>query len=268
MYDWNKYFVAGFSGDGKPIKGKYLEGKIKKPDPNSRVGKLPADRWVTTAVIGPIPASSGGISVDLAGNIYVGMRLRPTSYTPPAAFAKDPAFTTWTGSIVKFPPSGGTVLGAVKADDPANPEGPRIECGGETVVGALAIYPGINPFSGGGWGTGSGDCCVCRVPRFDVDRYGRLAFPNAVTNSVTVVDNAGNTVLEFGSYGNFDSQFVNPHTDAGKAGKATIAGPELPMAWPIGAAITFNSIYVNDLYNRRILRADLTYKAEELCEVK
>ena len=106
------------------------------------------------------------------------------------------------------------------------------------------------------------------MPRFDVDRYGRIYFPNAVTNSVTVLDNAGNAVLEFGAYGNFDSQFVNPNTEAGKAGKVSVAVPEFPLAWPLGAAVTVGGIYVSDLYNRRVLRADLGWKAEETCDVR
>ena len=134
--------------------------------------------------------------------------------------------------------------------------------------GALQAYPGLAPFSSSLEGFGGNACCNCRNPRFDLDRYGRLVFPHAFGNSVTVVDNAGNTVLTFGAYGNFDSQYVNPDTEAGKAGKPTVAGPEFPLAWPIGAGITANAIYAIDLYNRRVLRADLTWKAEESCEVK
>jgi hypothetical protein len=39
------------------------------------------------------------------------------------------------------------------------------------------------------------------------------------------------------------------------------------MAWPIGAAITQTAIYTIDLYNRRVLRTDLTWQAEEICAV-
>ena len=77
------------------------------------------------------------------------------------------------------------------------------------------MYPGVAPFSGGGYG-GNTSCCVCRVSRFDLDRYGRLALPNVVSNSVTVVDNAGNVIGEFGKYGNFDSQYVPPGSADGK----------------------------------------------------
>lgn len=268
MYDWNKYFVAGFDGEGKPIKGRYLDGRLPKPDAKSWASKLPGDRQVSTAVVGPIPASSGGISVDLAGNIYVGMLLVPKGFTPPAGFAKDPAYANWTGSIVKFPPSGGTVLGAVKEDDQANAEGPRTACEkGMTVVGATAIYPGLAPFSGGGYG-GNASSCVCRVPRFHVDRFGRIVFTNNATYSATLVDNAGNEILSFGAYGNFDSRYVNAGTAAGKAGKPTVAIPEFPLAWPAGAGMSDRYIYVIDTYDKRVLRADKTWAAEERCVAK
>jgi hypothetical protein len=269
MYGWNQYFIAGFGPDGKALAGvKYLKGKA----PGAGEGKNnPYPKELDGAVVGPIPAESGGVRTDLRGNIYVGMRLVPKGFVPPAGYEKDKAYTTWTGSIVRFPPAGGTVLGAVKADDQTTAEGPRTECvsdnGAMTVVGATALYPGVAAFSGGGYG-GPGSCCVCRAPRFDVDRYGRIALANAVTCSATLLDNSGNRIVEFGKYGNYDSQFVNPELKEGKDGKPTVAVPEIPLAWPSGAGLSEKYFYVNDVYNRRLLRADLTWKAEELCEVK
>jgi hypothetical protein len=262
MYDWNRYFVAGFDGEGKAIKGHYLQGKIKKPDPKSPLAKLPEDRRVNSAVIGPVPAEGGGICVDLAGNIYVGMRLLPKDFPMPGGFEKDPAYTTWTGSIVKFSPEGGTVLGAVKADDPPDAQGAKIVCnGGKTVVGALAIYPGLSPFSGGSYG-GNSSACVCRVSRFGIDRYARLVYANSVTCSTTLIDNSGNKILEFGGYGNFDSQYVN------NSGKAAVATPQFPLAWPTGAGMSDSSIYVLDTYSKRVLRADKTWRLEEMAAIK
>ena len=268
MYDWNRYFVAGFDGQGKAMKGKYLAGKMKKPEPKSALAKLPENRLVSSAVIGPVPAEGGGICVDLAGNIYVGMRLLPKEFAMPAGFEKDPAYTTWTGSIVKFPPGGGTVLGAVKADDVADAEGSKIVCnGGRTVIGALAIYPGLSPFSGGSYG-GNSSSCVCRVSRFGIDRYARLVYANTVTCSTTLIDNSGNKILEFGGYGNFDSQYVNPNLPAGKEGKPTTATPQFPLAWPTGAGMSDSFIYVLDTYGKRVLRADKTWALEAIVPVK
>lgn len=256
MYGWNKYFIAGFGADGKPIAGDYLKGKI----PQKSEGNQEQAKGLDSAVIGPIPASCGGIRVDLAGNIYVGMRVRPKEALP-AELAKDPAYNTWTGSIVKFGPKGGTVLGAVKEDDaPATDKGLPTEQG-MSVAGALTIYPGIAPFSGGGFG-GSGSSCVCRVPRFDLDRYGRLVFTNVVTNNVTVIDNANNHLFTFGGYGNFDSQY------AGQDGKPRVAVPAIPLAWPTGAGFAKDHIYVNDTYNRRAVRVDWTWTLSQTVEVK
>ncbi|KKL44662.1 hypothetical protein LCGC14_2363430, partial [marine sediment metagenome] len=134
------------------------------------------------------------------------------------------------------------------------------------VEGAVRAYPGMAPFSHTGFGGNS--CCVCRSPRFDLDRYGRLVMPNAMTNSVTVLDNAGNKILEFGAYGNFDSRYVNPNTDRGRAGKPTVATPKIPLGWPTGVGVSEGHFYVNDTYNRRAVRVDKTCATEAICEIK
>ena len=133
-----------------------------------------------------------------------------------------------------------------------------------TVTGALAIYPGIAPFSGGGYGEG-GSSCVCRSPRFDLDRFGRLVYTNAVTNAVAIIDNAGNPILSFGAYGNFDSQYVPP---GAKEGKPLVAASSIPLAWPTGAGFSKDHIYINDSYNRRMVRVDWTWTVEGIAEGK
>lgn len=259
MYGWNKYFLAGFGGDGKPLAGQYLKGKI----PAKSEGGQPQAKGLDSAVVGPLPAANGGIRVDLAGNIYVGLRLQPRDYLPPQEFARDPAYATWTGSIVKFGPEGGTVLGAVKEDDPPGVKGEPTS-GAMMLVGARAVYPGIAPFSGSGFG-GTGSSCVCRAPRFDLDRFGRIIFTNAVTNSVAVIDNAGNLIVNFGSYGNFDSHY-SP-ADA-REPKPLIAEPAIPLAWPTGAGFGRDYFYVNDTYNRRVVQVRRTYLLNALVPVK
>ncbi len=258
MYGWNKYLIAGFNGDGTPMKGLYLDG-VYQPDVERGT---PKD--LTTAVIGPVPAECGAIRVDLAGNIYAGLRLLPKDFTPPAGFEKDPAYRAFSGSIVKFGPTGGTVLGLPDAVS-RQPDAPRLEMDRKMIVeNGLKAYPGIAPFSGGGYGANS-SVCVCRVPRFDVDRYGRLAIPNCVTNSVRVVDNAGNPIAEFGAYGNFDSQLVLPGSEGAVP---AIAAPSIPLGWPVGAGLSEKSVYVCDSYNRRVVRVDKTWQAEASCPVK
>jgi hypothetical protein len=262
MYDFAKYFVGGWGADGLPLSGKYMAERMKTSGPVWKDVKLPEGRRVASAIVGPVPADNGGIRVDLQGNLYVGMRVRPKGYEPPAGFERAPDYLAFTGSVVKFGPAGGAVLGVADAES-KDPAAPRLETSNRNVIleGALAMYPGVAPFSGAGYG-GNTSCCVCRVGRFDLDRYGRLALPNAVSTSVSIVDNAGNVICEIGRYGNFDSQFVPQ--DSGH-GKPLIATPAIPLAWPTGAGFSEKAVYICDTYNRRVVRADFTYQAEALC---
>ncbi|MCY3024421.1 MAG: hypothetical protein NTW87_36060, partial [Planctomycetota bacterium] len=253
MYEWVKYCVAGFGPDGKALKGKYLEGLVgrrgKLEDKSNLSRDYPPE--LTTAIIGPIPHTNGGVRVDLKGNIYVGMIAGSTPVRK--GFEKNDGYKHCTGSVVKFAPEGGCV------------QGPADMMIGKSVEGALAVYPGLSPFSHPSLGT---TCCVCRIPRFDVDRFGRLAIPNATGGFVLFLDNAGNEIATFGKYGSFDSQYVNPNTKGGKDGKPSVAVPEIPLAWPDGAGISDKHIYVLDVYGRRVVRTDLTWEAEETCGVK
>src|SRR6185295_1451366 len=116
----------------------------------------------------------------------------------------------WTGCIIKSGPDGGTITNTGTGDDQPTEGLTTVAMKNKSVVaGAKKVYSGVGSFSGGGYG-GNGSSCVCRVPRFDLDRYGRVFFPNVVTHSVTILDNAGNEVKTLGTYGNFDSQFVPP----------------------------------------------------------
>ncbi len=251
MYKWVAYAIGGFDGTGKPLKGKYLQGVFPAEDPKNKKS-YPAD-W-DSAILGPLPMCNANIRVDLKGNLYVAMMYRAKDFAPPKAYEKDQGYRVSVGSVVKFPSDGGVIK---------NPEN---FAGG--VEGALNVYTGLAPFSSSCEAFGNNTCCVCRVPRFDLDRYGRVAMPNAMTNSVLVFDNAGNLITEFGKYGNFDSQYVNPNTESGKQKKPTVAASEIPMAWPTGAGFTPGHIYVNDTYMRRVVRADLVWKAEQSCAVK
>jgi hypothetical protein len=239
MHDWAKYCMAGFDAEGKPMKGKYLEGKVGNRG-NPKTG-YPPD--LNSAIMGPIPEANCGIRVDLRGNIYMGVCHLPTGFKSPPGF-DSMIWKHMVGSVLKFPPEGGV-----------------FEKDG--IQGLRACYPGLGPFSHAG--LTSNPCCVCRGPRFDLDRYGRLVMPNAVKNSVQIVDNAGNLIVEFGQYGNYDSQFIPPGS---KDNKPLVDVPAIPLAWPTGAGFGQQSVYISDTYNHRIVRVDLTWKADEQCEVK
>ncbi|GAH49132.1 unnamed protein product, partial [marine sediment metagenome] len=264
MYAWVNYMVAGFDRQGRPIKGNYLKGKVQ-PDNFTRGQNKDLD----SAVIGPITAANGGIRVDLDGNIYLGVWAWPADAPVPEGFRKDRGYLATAGSVFKFTPDGGFLSapngwggsdGVVKVPRTPGAGGIEVRSGalGKSfrkgfLEGAVAAYPGLAPFSHNGFGGNS--CCVCRVPRFDLDLWGRLAMPNAVTNSVLLVDNAGNLILEFGKYGNFDSQFVKDGEEEGPI----VSVPKIPLAWPTGAGLSAEHIYVNDTLSRRVVRVDKTY---------
>jgi hypothetical protein len=69
-------------------------------------------------------------------------------------------------------------------------------------------------------------------------------------------------ILKAGHYGNADSQ--GPDKDS------PIKKPEIPLGWPmtVGAAPDHGHIYAGDVINNRIVRIDLTYAAEDTCEVR
>jgi len=251
MYRWVAYAIGGFGPDGRPLAGNYLKGQFPASDADEKNRANYPKAW-QGAVIGPLPQANAGIRVDLAGDLYVGCLYWPEGLTPPHGYAMDRMWTDTVGSVLKFDAArGGAMTGK---DDQQRAEG---------FDGVLGEYPGLAPFSKAG--LGGNTCCVCRGPRFDVDRYGRLALPNAVTCSVWIYDNAGNLIAEVGRYGNFDSQFV---PEGSKQRKPLVAVPDVPLAWPTGAGWSEKHLYINDTYSRRAVRVDLTYTAEEVCQVK
>jgi hypothetical protein len=190
---------------------------------------------------------AGCIRVDRQRNLYVGWGHVPKGHRPPPGYEKDEAYAVANGMILKFGPDGGhrpsPAITEKQREDPAL---------GFTNV--LQLYPGFAPFSA--WRCDGS--CICCKPRFDVDEFGRLVVPNAITFSVTVFDNAANPLLRFGNYGNFDAQ--------GPASKEP--KPEIPFGWPTGAGICGDRVYVGDVLNHRIVRVDLGWAAEAVCAVK
>ena len=85
-----------------------------------------------------------------------------------------------------------------------------------------------------------------------------------------LLDNAGNTILEIGRSGNFDSQFINPHAERATKGKAIVTVPAIPLCWPTGAGFGKKYLYINDTGNRhrRVVRVALTHTLEVTSPVK
>jgi SMP-30/gluconolaconase/LRE-like protein len=99
-----------------------------------------------------------------------------------------------------------------------------------------------------------------RTPRFGVDGYGRIYYPTSLLPKVSVIDNEGNPILAFGTYGNRDSM-------GGLKGDL-VPTKGIPMAWPNSVDATDDYIYVTDIVNIRLLRLAKTFAAESTAEVK
>ncbi len=208
---------------------------------------LPAERVAATgeegkkqefpALITGVSGYGGSIRVDLAGNIYLAQKGLPKGCKAPVGYEKDDAWRQAVGTILKFGPKGGE---RSKADDAVM-----------GFSGVQAIYPGCGPISQ--WRCDG--ACACTKPRFDVDPFGRLYIPNAITFKVSVRDNAGNEIVAFGAYGNFDAQ--GPKSKEPK--------PEIPLGWPVAVGASDRFIYVGDCLNHRVVRVDKTFAAEATC---
>jgi hypothetical protein len=165
---------------------------------------------------------SGGVRFDFRGNLYVGLLDGKVNNIPPG-FDKDPDFQATTGRIYKYAPTGSVEGGNLFPSEPAAPN----------KVYDIHYGP-LGPQS--------------RTPRFGVDGYGRIYYPTGHLPQVSVIDNEGNPILTFGSYGNRDSM-------GGLRGDL-VPTRELPMAWPNSVDATDDYIYVSDIVNVRLLRIE------------
>lgn len=195
-------------------------------------GKIPV-------AISGVTGFGGSLRVDRAGNIYLLQGGLPAKTAAPPGFDGDEAWQHAVGTIYKFPPTGGEI----------NSANNRVK----SVSGAVAQYVGCGSVSQ--WrATGS---CVCTKPRFDVDDFGRLYIPNAITFSVSLRDNADNEIVSFGDYGNFDCQ-----------GSGSLEPqPAIPLGWAITASATDKHIYIGDCLNHRVVRVDKQFAAEALVKL-
>jgi len=170
---------------------------------------------------------AGGVRFDLRGNLYAG-KIDGTPENPPKGFEKDGNFLRSTGRIYKYAPTGS--LGNLFPAEPAAP-----------AKVYDVHYGSIGPrFS--------------RTPRFAVDAYGRIYYPTSLFPQVSVIDNEGNAILRFGTYGNRDSM--------GGLDGDLVPTKDIPMAWPNCVDATDDYIYVSDIVNIRLLRLAKTFAAE------
>ncbi|MBA4187403.1 MAG: hypothetical protein C0467_05220 [Planctomycetaceae bacterium] len=176
--------------------------------------------WDATT-IAKLPDAAGGVRFDLAGNLYVGfVDKKPTTILP--GFEGD-RFASAMGRIHKFTPTGTLESGNLFPKAPAAPS-----------VTYDVLY--------GAFDTD----CITRTPRFSVDGYGRICYPTNIAQRVAVMDNAGNEILHFGTYGNRDSLGGLPGD--------LVPTKEIPLGFPNSVETTDNYIYVGDMVNHRLLR--------------
>lgn len=192
---------------------------------------------------------SGGLKNDPEGKIYTGILLRSPEHVIPAEYANYWPYTSATGAVVKFDPDSG---GSINYSGISNPTL-------RTAAKALKVYPQpLSPFTGCQplqvYSPSGSTCCLCRSPRFDVDPYGRLFMPHTVCASVSVADNEGNTLAEFGEYGNVDSRGPG----------SLVPGPVFPMAWPTAVAASEDYLYITDLVNARLMRVKMNYALDNI----
>lgn len=165
---------------------------------------------------------SGGIRFDLRGNLYVGLYDGKVNNVP-QGFDQDPDFKATTGRIYKYAPTGSIESGNLFPKEPTAPN----------KVYDIQYGP-IGPQS--------------RTPRFGVDGYGRVYYPTGQLPQVSVIDNAGNAILAFGTYGNRDSLGGLPGD--------LVTTKDIPLAWPNSVDATDDYIYVADIVNVRLLRIE------------
>ncbi|MBL8026832.1 MAG: T9SS type A sorting domain-containing protein [Fibrobacteres bacterium] len=143
-----------------------------------------------------------GIRIDPKGNIFAGIRVRPYPDTVPKEikglikggvsdiYSSEYWAKVIYGSIAKFSPDGGRVV----PDAAGNlMGGPFWGAGRAKAVGMQWMHFGASfqPTHS----SLPGHTCICYAPRFDVDRFGRVLFPNGFQNEFKALDNNGNLIF-------------------------------------------------------------------------
>jgi hypothetical protein len=189
-------------------------------------------------VVGDTGNGSHGVAIDRDGNVYAGYgNVMPAGQDKLDGLAEMKVTKSSFGSLIKFRGQGGKY--------PLN-VGTGAKVGkGQEMPGALWVYGGLSNLTGGN--------CSCHHARFYMDGSARIWICANQLCSIMVLDSNGNRVARLGRYGNPDD------TDADlKAGKDGVR-----LVWPRAVAASETAMYVIDFGNRRILKAALSYAAEE-----
>jgi len=266
--------TADHKGNVYVLRDMRIKGEKRTPTEHSMANKLalfsPDGELLNPKLIDAEIRMLNSVRLDYAGNIYLAVGLRPGKEQVPEDFkgmdlgkkAKVHSNTTelnWYplmyGCIMKFGPKGGTIRSNIggdamsySMDKTTEVKGARWKYFGASVVASWRMGP---PYD-------MPDTCLCEVPWFDVDGFGRSFFADACRFRCGVLDTAGNLICTFGSYGNQDS--------AGPGSMVPV--PDIPFYWPQAVAVSDEAAYVVDRMNRRVVRVKLTYQVEETCSIQ
>lgn len=200
--------------------------------------KVPWDSLVLADLSKSRPC--GCVRFDAAGNLYVGGQGGEPWKVPPV-FTGDRFAAQGGGAgctkIVKYAPTGTLEGGNLF---PKAPEAPAAVY--QVNFGAFDVQ------------------CIVHTPRFDVDPFGRICYPTSIEPRVSLIDNAGNEILHFGTWGNRDSTGGLPGD--------LVPTADIPMALPNSVAVTDDYLYVADMVNLRILRIAKTFLVTETARME
>lgn len=230
-----------------------------------------------------------GIGVDLKGNVYVGVNIKPGGQALPAGWEDKVSGKPWLwwrkgereapghymfcnpylfywGSVLKFPPAGGKIYGhdICKRETPRDVPTMSAEkapagavaykssyLGRDVKVeGALWGVHGFGPIPGSSDGPAPDPGCVCFPFHMDADGYGRVFVPNAFRFCVEVLDTNGNRIGRIGRYGNADDEAAGLH-----------------FAWPAYVSLAQEKAYVSDPVNRQVTVVKLGFAAEKVVAI-
>jgi hypothetical protein len=257
-------------------------------------------------LISGVGRGANGLGVDSAGNLYLGVNVKPRGRPYPPEFAgKVPGKAWWFwykgkyfsdrpepwtgtyynpylyhwGSVVKFGPEGGGFWGLrskPRKGSESTADVSKAPAGSSSfVTGCLEREVRV---SGARWarqGFGIvansvmkwGDPgCCCSNAGFCVDPYGRAYYPNPFRFCVEVIDAGANLITRAGTYGNADDGPASAKATAGKRQPGR-ARSEIFLAWPTHTAWADGRLFVSDGVNQRIVAIKLKTSAVATCAV-
>lgn len=209
-------------------------------------------KLIKKGLIADMTHTAGPLAVFGRGMLYVADAVKPSGTGAgaefPAFLGADPRkhFRMWYGTVALFGPGGGAFRHVSEKEKFTHVGGYPGGRGKVVIEGAYWTYFGMSPQP-------QSSQCECPQTDIDADEYGRIFIPDVCTSSVQILDSAGNFIMRFGSYGNWDAQGPS----------SAVPRPDIPLRYPSDIAVVDRYIAVADSYNRRVLELHVSYAAEE-----